>query len=205
MNEKEIKNQQNTTESPKNDKSKPTDNKQAKAEKKQKNSPDTAESSEQQQPSIEELQKQIQQLKQQLEQLNDKYLRLAAEYDNYRKRTLKEKAELIKTASERVLIDLLPIIDDFDRAMEHINKASDIEALKQGIQLIYNQFKNFLKKQGVQEIQAIGQKLDTDLHEAVQQVPATDPDQKGKIVHVIQKGYKLNDKVIRHAKVVVAM
>ncbi len=137
--------------------------------------------------------------------LSDRYLRLAAEYDNYRKRTLKEKQELIKTAGEKVLIDLLPVIDDFERALEHIDKAQDIEALKQGVVLIYNHFQKFLKQQGVEEIDAMDKPLDTDLHEAVQQVPAQNEEQKGKIVHVIQKGYKLNDKVIRHAKVVVAM
>ncbi len=159
----------------------------------------------QEQTNCQELEKKVEELQAQLNELNDRYLRLAAEYDNYRKRTLKEKADLIKTAGEKVLVDLLPVIDDFDRALEHIEKASDIEALKEGVKLIYNHFQKFLKQQGVEEIQAVGEPLDTDLHEAIQQVPAENDEQKGKIVHVVQKGYKLNDKVIRHAKVVVAM
>ncbi len=152
-----------------------------------------------------DLEQKCQQLEEQLKQLSDKYLRLAAEYDNYRKRTLREKAELIKTAGENILVDLLPVVDDFERALEHIENATDIEALKEGVQLIYKRFVNFLKSKGVEEIPALGLPLDTDLHEAVQQVPAKDPSEKGKIVHIVQKGYKLNDKVIRHAKVVVAM
>ncbi len=152
-----------------------------------------------------DLEKKCQELEQQLKQLSDKYLRLAAEYDNYRKRTMREKAELIKTAGENILVDLLPVVDDFERALEHIDSANDIEALKEGVHLIYKRFINFLKSKGVEEIPALGMPLDTDLHEAVQQVPAKDPSEKGKIVHVVQKGYKLHDKVIRHAKVVVAM
>ncbi len=155
--------------------------------------------------SCEELEQKAKELEKQLNLLNDKYLRLAAEYDNYRKRTLREKAELIKTAGENILVDILPVMDDFERALEHIDSATDIEALKEGVELIYKRFKDFLKQKGVEEIEALGQPLDTDLHEAVQQVPAQDESQKGKIVHVVQKGYKLNDKVIRHAKVVVAM
>ena len=147
----------------------------------------------------------IKELEDKLNEQNDRYLRLAAEYDNYRKRTLKEKSDLIKTAGEKVLVDLLPVIDDFDLALEHIDKASDVEALKEGVKLIYNHFQKFLTQQGVQEIEALGKPLDTDLHEAIQQMPAQSDEEKGKIVKVVQKGYKLNDKVIRHAKVIVAM
>ena len=147
----------------------------------------------------------IKELESKLNELNDRYLRLAAEYDNYRKRTTKEKAELIKTAGEKVLVDLLPVVDDFERALEHIESAEDIEALKEGIFLIYNRFQDFLKKQGIEEIAAEGESYDPNLHEAIQQVPAQSEEQKGKIVKVIQKGYKLNDKIIRHAKVIVAM
>ncbi len=152
-----------------------------------------------------ELEKKYEELDKKYNELNDRYLRLMAEYDNYRKRTLREKSDLIKTAAEKVLVDLLPVVDDFERALEHIDSANDIEALKEGVHLIYKRFQDFLTKEGVEEIEALGQPLDTDLHEAVQRVPAQDEDQKGKIVHVVQKGYKLNDKVIRHAKVVVAM
>ncbi len=152
-----------------------------------------------------DIRKKAEEFEAKLKELSDKYLRLAAEYDNYRKRTMREKADLIKTAGENILVDLLPVVDDFERALEHIDSATDIEALKEGIHLIYKRFRDFLKQKGVEEIPAVGQPLDTDLHEAVQQVPAQSEDQKGKIVHVVQKGYKLNDKVIRHAKVVVAM
>ncbi len=151
------------------------------------------------------IEKKCEELETKYNELNDRYLRLMAEYDNYRKRTLREKSDLIKTAAEKVLVDLLPVVDDFERALEHIDSANDIEALKEGVHLIYKRFQDFLTKEGVEEIEAIGKPLDTDLHEAIQRVPAQDESQKGKIVHVVQKGYKLNDKVIRHAKVVVAM
>ena len=160
---------------------------------------------EKQSSNCEQFEQEVKELQEKLNKLNDQYLRLAAEYDNYRKRTVKEKADLIKTASEKVLVDLLPVIDDFERALEHIEKSEDIEALKDGVKLIYNHFQKFLKQQGVEEIEALGQQLNTDFHEAVQQVPVENQEQKGKIVHIVQKGYKLYDKVIRHAKVVVGM
>lgn len=139
----------------------------------------------------------------QLEEMKDKYLRLTAEFDNYRKRTLKEKADLIKFASEEVLKDLLPVIDDLDRALKAIETANDINAVKEGISLIVNKFNDFLKAKGVKEIDAIGKELDTDLHEAITKIPVQDDAQKGKIVDVIQKGYMLHDKVMRFSKVVV--
>lgn len=139
----------------------------------------------------------------QLEEMKDKYLRLTAEFDNYRKRTLKEKADLIKFASEEVLKDLLPVIDDLDRALKAIETANDINAVKEGIALIVNKFNDFLKAKGVKEIDAIGNELDTDLHEAITKIPVQDEAQKGKIVDVIQKGYMLHDKVMRFSKVVV--
>ncbi len=135
--------------------------------------------------------------------MNDKYLRLSAEFDNYRKRTLRERMELTKTASESVLISVLPVIDDFERAMQSIEQGLDFEATKEGILLIYNKFNEFSKQNGITEIDAVGQVFDTDLHEALTKIPAPTEDFKGKIVHVIQKGYYLNDKVIRFAKVVV--
>ncbi len=174
-------------------------------EQKQQTSAQQDQQPQQKQTDCQQLEEKVKDLEAQLQELNDKYLRLAAEYDNYRKRTLKEKAELIKTAGEKVLVNLLPVIDDFDRALEHIDRASDIEALKEGVKLIYNHFQKFLKQQGVEEVEALGKPLDTDLHEAIQQVPAENEEQKGKIVNVVQKGYKLGDKVIRHAKVIVAM
>ncbi len=136
-------------------------------------------------------------------ELSDKYLRLSAEFDNYRKRTLKERIELIKTAGESVMLSVLPVIDDFERAMNSIEQGMDFEATKEGILLIYNKFKEFNKQNGISEIQAAGEVFDTDLHEALTKIPAPSEALKGKIVDVIQKGYYLNDKVIRFAKVVV--
>jgi molecular chaperone GrpE len=144
-----------------------------------------------------------QQLVRQLEKLNDKHLRLIAEYDNFRKRTLREKMELSKSAGENILLQILPVVDDFDRARAHLGEASDLDAVKEGIDLIFNKFKEFLKQQGITEIETEKQEFDGDLHEAVTKIPAPSKDLKGKIIDCIQKGYKLNDKVIRHPKVVV--
>lgn len=141
--------------------------------------------------------------KEKLAELQDKYLRLTAEYDNYRKRTLKEKMELTKSAGEDILKGLLPIMDDFERALQTIDETGENQAMKDGIYLIYNKFKDFLKQQGIQEIEAQDKDFDTDKHEAVSKVPAQSEDMKGKVVDVVQKGYYLNDKVLRFAKVVV--
>ncbi len=145
----------------------------------------------------------IQELGEQVDKLNDRYLRLQAEFDNYRKRTIRERADLLKSAGEDVLKDILPVIDDMDRAMETIEKAEDIEAIKAGMKLIDQKFSDFIKQQGVFEIEAMHQEFDTDVHEAVTKIPAPKEELKGKVVDVIQKGYKLNDKVIRFAKVVI--
>ena len=136
-------------------------------------------------------------------EMNDKYLRLSAEFDNYRKRTLRERMELTKTAAESVMLSILPVVDDFERAMHSIEQGMDFEATKEGILLIYNKFNEFNKQNGISEIEAIGKDFSTDLHEALTKIPAPSEDMKGKIVDVIQKGYYLNDKVIRFAKVVV--
>ncbi|HKL08729.1 MAG TPA: nucleotide exchange factor GrpE [Bacteroidales bacterium] len=141
--------------------------------------------------------------KEKLEELNDKYLRLAAEYDNYRRRTLKEKMELSKVAGEDILVNILPVMDDFERGLETIDKAKEVDAIKEGIHLIYNKFKEFLKQRGVKAIEAKEKEFDTDLHEAVTKIPAPKEELKGKVVDVIEKGYLLNDKVIRYAKVVI--
>jgi len=141
--------------------------------------------------------------KEKLAELQDKYLRLTAEYDNYRKRTLKEKMELTKSAGEDILNELLPIMDDFERALQSIDEAGDIQAVKDGVHLIYNKFKDFFNQQGVKEIEAQDKDFDTDKHEAVSKVPAQNEELKGKVVDVVQKGYYLNDKVLRYAKVVV--
>lgn len=137
-------------------------------------------------------------------ELNDSYLRLNAEFDNYRKRTLKEKAELLKSGSERVLIDIISVVDDFERALENISKTEDIEAVKEGVDLIYSKFITFLTRHGVKEIETIGHTFDTDKHEAITTVPAQSEDDKDKIVDSVQRGYTLDDKVIRYPKVIVA-
>lgn len=147
--------------------------------------------------------KEVDKLKEQLNELNDKYLRLSAEYDNYRKRTLKEKMDLIRTGGEDILINILPVIDDFERAMGSMDNASDHDTLKEGVNLIYNKFIDFMKSRGVKEIDAINNDFNTDEHEALTKIPAPNKKLKGKIVDVIEKGYYLHDKVIRYSKVVI--
>jgi molecular chaperone GrpE len=136
-------------------------------------------------------------------ELNDSYLRLMAEFDNYRKRTLREKAELIKSGGETALTNLLPVIDDFERALNNIRQTEDLTAVVQGIELIYNKFIAYLSQQGVKSIDAIGKPFDTEQFEAVATIPAPENGQKGKVLDCIQTGYVLYEKVIRHAKVVV--
>lgn len=135
-------------------------------------------------------------------ELNDKYLRLYSEYDNYRKRTSNEKVELIKTAAENTILALLPILDDFERALPTMEKQED-KTHYEGMVLIYNKLKHTLEQKGLEEIKAIGETFNTDEHEALTQIPAPDESQKDKVMDVIQKGYKLNGKVIRYARVVV--
>ena len=142
-------------------------------------------------------------LKQQVADANDKYLRLVAEFDNYKKRTLRERIDLIKSAGQDVLIDILPVVDDFERAMSTIDKAKDIDGVKTGVALIYGKFLEFLKQKGVVAIEAMNLELDTDKHEAITKIPAPNEESKGKIIDVVTTGYYLNDKVIRFAKVVV--
>ena len=143
-------------------------------------------------------------MSEELEKVKDSYVRLMAEYDNYRKRTIKEKAELIKNGGEKTLIGLLPVIDDFERARQTLEAATDIEAVKEGVELIYNKFMAYLQQNGVKVIDTLEQAFDADLHEAVAMIPAAQESQKGNIIDTVQTGYTLNDKVIRHAKVVVA-
>jgi molecular chaperone GrpE len=138
-----------------------------------------------------------------LAELQDRYLRLSAEYDNFRKRTLKEKIELQRNANESMLLTLLSVSDDFDRALQSVMEATDIEAVKEGLHLISGKFNNFLQQQGVKEIEAANTAFDTDLHDAITKIPAPSKKLKGKVVDVVQKGYYLNDKVLRHAKVVI--
>lgn len=138
-----------------------------------------------------------------IKELTDKYLRLSAEFDNYRKRTLKEKIELTKSAGEELLKNILPVMDDFERGMQTINDANDISAIKDGISLIYNKFKDFLNQYGVREINAKNKEFDIDFHEAVTKIPVAKKELKGKVVDVLEKGYTLNDKVIRYSRVVI--
>ncbi len=149
------------------------------------------------------VEEQLEKAELELLELKDKHIRLQAEFDNYRKRTLKERMELLKTASESVLIGILPVIDDFDRAVQTLDKVEENSHLKDGVMLIYNKFQDFLKQNGVKEIEEKDQTFDTDLHEAITTFPAPSEELKGKIIDVVQKGYYLNDKVIRHSKVVI--
>lgn len=145
----------------------------------------------------------IEELNAKLADLSDKHLRLQAEFDNFRKRTIKEKAELIKSGGESVLMNILPVIDDFERALTSLKDVPETDAGKQGTQLIYNKFSEFLKQNNVKEIEAVNQEFNVDLHEAITKIPAPAEELKGKVVAVIEKGYVLNDKVIRFAKVVI--
>jgi len=138
-----------------------------------------------------------------LAEMQDRYLRLSAEFDNYRKRTLREKIELTKQAGENVLINIIPVMDDFERALKHMETATDCASMKSGIDLIYNKFNEFLKQNGIKEIEALNQEFNVDLHEAITKIPVEDKSMKGKVVDVIVKGYWLNDKVMRFSKVVV--
>lgn len=137
------------------------------------------------------------------QEINDKYLRLSAEFDNYRKRTLKEKTDLLKTAGQDIILRILPVVDDFERALQSMDTVEEEDAVKQGIRLIYNKLKEILTQLGLKEIDAREQDFDTDLHEAVTKIPAPDEKLKGKVVDVIEKGYYLNDKVLRFSKVII--
>lgn len=136
-------------------------------------------------------------------ELEDKYLRLSAEFDNYRKRTLKERIDLMKSAGESAIIKFLPVMDDFDRAMLSMEDVKDIEAVKTGMNLIYIKLRETLNQQGVKEIEALKKEFDTDLHEAITKIPVTKNNLKGKVIDIIEKGYYLNDKVIRFSKVII--
>ena len=135
-------------------------------------------------------------------ELNDKYLRLYSEFDNFRKRTLKEKIDLSRTASENVIVELLPVLDDFDRAMASMGATDKVEAIKEGIQLINTKMKTIFSSIGLQEIKSIGENFNTDFHEAITSIPASTEEMKNKVVDEVQKGYTLHDKVIRFSKVI---
>ncbi len=150
----------------------------------------------------EALEQQLEKAHTEVEEMQDKYLRLSAEFDNYRKRTMKEKAELILNGGEKAFTSILPVVDDMERALTTMEKVTDVEAVKEGMELIYQKFLSILAQNGVKRIDTKDQPLNTDFHEAVAIVAAPTPEQKGKILDTVQTGYTLNDKVIRHAKVV---
>ena len=152
---------------------------------------------------VDKQEEKIQDLGQKLDELNDKYLRLFSEFDNFRKRTQKEKLELFKTASEDVMTAILPVIDDFERAIKSTDENGVDKNYKEGVELIYNKLINTLKQKGLEQMSSLGEEFDTDFHEAITNIPAPEPGMKGKVVDEIEKGYKLNDKVIRFAKVVI--
>lgn len=147
------------------------------------------------------VEEQLEAAKKEIEQYKDKYLRAVAEFDNYRKRTLKEKAELLLNGSEKAVCAFLPILDDFERAIA--DKTEDVNAIKEGLHIIFNKFNKTLESLGVRKIETEGKDFDVDFHEAVAMVPGMGDDKKGKVIDCVQTGYQLNDKVIRHAKVAV--
>ena len=146
----------------------------------------------------------IRELESKTDELNDKYLRICSEFDNFKKRNAKERIELFKTANEDIVSSLLTVLDDFERANKSLNETSDIQSVTEGVNLIYNKFKNILNQKGLQEVELSDNTFNTDFHEAITNIPASDETQKGKIIDTIEKGYMLNGKVIRYAKVVVA-
>lgn len=153
---------------------------------------------------IQELEAQIEKMKEEKAELNDRFLRLFSEFDNYKKRVNREKLEMLSTASEKVIVSLLPVIDDFERAIAANEKVEDIAAIKEGFNIIYNKLVQMLKRFDVEEIAAKGEVFDTNFHEAVTQFPTDKEEDKGKVIDVTEKGYKIKEKVIRYAKVVVA-
>lgn len=142
-------------------------------------------------------------LQAEIQQLNDKYLRLYAEFDNYKRRTQKERVELLQTAGKDVIVSLLPVLDDFDRALKAMETAADVAPVKEGILLVSTKLKNTLAQKGLKDVESISQPFNTDFHEAITNIPAPSDDLKGKVIDEVEKGYTLNDNVIRFAKVVV--
>lgn len=151
----------------------------------------------------EKLQKELDEANEKVATLEDKYLRQVAEFDNYRKRTIKEKAELIKNGGERAIESILPVLDDFERALSNMAKDENAAEIMTGVELIYNKFVGILKQNGLQKIETEGADFNTDFHEAIAMIPAPNESLKGKILDCVQAGYTLNEKVIRHAKVAV--
>ena len=164
-----------------------------------------AKTTEESEASIEDFnsENEIAKLEEQIAEWKDKYIRLSAEFDNYRRRTLKEKSELIQSGGENTIKAVLPVVDDFERAIKSMEQSIDVVAIKEGIDLIYNKFKDILKQQGVSEIIAKDCEFNIDQHEAITKIPAPTPELVGKVVDVVQTGYTLNEKVIRFSKVVI--
>ena len=152
---------------------------------------------------ITEEQKKINELNEKVSELNDRYLRLYSEFDNYRKRTAKERIELIKTAGEDILKNFLPVADDFERALKFNETSGDLKVVNEGINLIYNKFKSTLNQKGIEPMESLGKPFDVELHEAITNIPVPSKDLKGKVIDEVEKGYYLNGKVIRFAKVIV--
>lgn len=200
------------TKKTKNGKAQDTENKELEQEVNIENAPQAEEGAEQTQENLPEeevdetakLTAEIDDLKAQIDKQKDDYLRLMAEFDNYRRRTLREKADLARNGGESCMKAILPVIDDVERAMQAVDSSNDVEALKEGVNLIYSKFRTYLEQNGVKEMETIGVDFDADKHEAIAQIPAATPEQKGKIIDCTQKGYTLNDVVIRFPKVVVA-
>ena len=153
----------------------------------------------------EKLAQELEKANEQIEEQKDKYLRLSAEFDNYRKRTMKEKAELILNGGEKSISSILPIVDDFERALKNMETATDVAAVKEGVDLIFQKFVKILGEQGVKKIETENADFNTDLHEAIAQVPAPSDEMKGKIIDCVKTGYTLNEKVIRHSQVAVGL
>ncbi len=154
-------------------------------------------------PGTDKVEKELNETLAKLAEMQDKYIRLSAEFDNYRKRTLREKMDISKYAGEDLLLKIIPLMDDFERALRHMEDATDCAAMKDGIDLIYGKFTEFLKQNGVKEIEALNNSFNVDIHEAVAKIPVTEEEKKGKVVDVVLKGYYLQDKVLRFSKVVV--
>ena len=152
----------------------------------------------------EKLQQSLDEAEKRIAEIQDKYLRLSAEFDNYRKRTIKEKSEIIKNAAEKTITAILPVLDDMERAIANMQKSEDAKAWLEGVELINNKFLKILSQEGLNKIETEGADFDTDYHEAIAMIPAPNDEQKCKVLDCVQTGYKLNDKVIRHAKVAVA-
>lgn len=162
-----------------------------------------AEKAEEQTEKEETANEKIARLEKELEKEKKEYLFLMADFDNYRKRTLKEKQDLVKNGCEKALADILPVVDDFDRALATLEKADDIDAMREGVELIYKKFIKYLDSYQVKAMESTGKEFNTDMHEAVTTFPAPSDDDKGKVIDTVLKGYTLNDRVLRHAKVVV--